>query len=220
MTFENPGTNLVEHGVQIGPDATIEPGVVLRGCTQIGANTVVGAHSVLIDSEVGDQVTLKPHSVLEQARVATGAHVGPFARLRPQSDIQQGAKVGNFVEIKKATLGPGAKVSHLSYIGDARIGAGANVGAGTITCNYDGYFKHQTDIGAGAFIGSNTALVAPVSIGDGAMVGAGSTITKDVDAGALAVARGRQTARPGWATLFREVKAAEKAAADRDPSSS
>ena len=219
VTFENPSTNLIEHGVEIGADATIEPGVVLRGRTRIGANTVVGAHSVVTDSEVGDGVTLKPHSVLEQARVATGAQVGPFARLRPQADVQEGAKVGNFVEVKKATLEPGAKVSHLSYIGDARVGAGANVGAGTITCNYDGYFKHRTDIGAGAFIGSNTALVAPVSIGDGAMVGAGSTVTKDVDADALAVARGRQTARPGWAALFREVKAAEKAA-DRDSSSS
>lgn len=216
VTLENPGTNLIEHGVQIGADATIEPGVVLRGATTIGANTTIGAHSVLTSSQVAAGVHIKPHSVLEGATVATGAVVGPFARLRPAAQIQTGAKVGNFVEIKKSTLEPGAKVSHLSYIGDARVGAQANVGAGTITCNYDGFFKHETKIGAGAFIGSNTALVAPVSIGEGAMVGAGSTITKDVPAQALAVARGRQTDRPGWSASFREMKAAEKAAKKRD----
>ncbi len=140
-----------------------------------------------------------------------GGEVGPFARLRPGADLAAKAKVGNFVEIKAATLGAGAKASHLTYIGDASVGAGANIGAGTITCNYDGFFKYRTTIGAGAFIGSNSALVAPVTIGDGAIVGAGSVVTADVEAGALALARGTQTARPGWATRFAAAMRARKA---------
>ena len=136
--------------------------------------------------------------------MAGGAAIGPFARLRPGAEIAAKAKIGNFVEIKKAAIEAGAKVNHLSYIGDARVGAGANIGAGTITCNYDGFNKHKTDIGAGAFIGSNSALVAPVTIGDGAYVGSGSVITKAVEPDALAVARGRQEARAGWAKAFRQ----------------
>ena len=145
-------------------------------------------------------------SHLEGARVATGASIGPYARLRPGAEIAAKARVGNFVEIKKARIEAGAKVNHLSYIGDARVGAGANIGAGTITCNYDGFDKFKTDIGAGAFIGSNSALVAPVKVGDGAIVGAGSVVTKDVAADALAVARGRQAEIAGWAKAFRDAR--------------
>jgi bifunctional UDP-N-acetylglucosamine pyrophosphorylase/glucosamine-1-phosphate N-acetyltransferase len=142
--------------------------------------------------------------------VAAGAEVGPYARLRPGAEIGEKAKVGNFVEVKKARLGRGAKVNHLSYIGDADVGDGANIGAGTITCNYDGFFKYRTVVGAGAFIGSNSALVAPVTIGAGAIVGAGSVVTRDVQPDALAVARGEQQAKPGWAGQFREVMSARK----------
>jgi len=161
---------------------------------------------------VADGVTIHAFSHLEGATVETGAQVGPYARLRPGAQIGIDAKVGNFVEIKKATLAKGAKVNHLSYIGDASVGAGANIGAGTITCNYDGFLKYRTEIGAGAFIGSNSALVAPVSIGDGAIVGAGSVVTKDVEADALCLVRAEQVARPGWATKFRELMKAMKAA--------
>ena len=156
---------------------------------------------------IEDGATIHAFSHFESARIAGGAEVGPFARLRPGADVGAGAKVGNFVEIKKATVEAGAKVNHLTYIGDARVGARANIGAGAITCNYDGFGKYKTDIGAGAFIGSNSSLVAPVRIGDGAYVGSGSVITKDVEPDALAVARGRQEARAGWAKAFRERKA-------------
>ena len=144
--------------------------------------------------------------------MATGASVGPYARLRPGAVIGERARVGNFVEVKNATLGEGAKANHLTYLGDATIGAGANVGAGTITCNYDGFLKHRTTIGEGAFVGSNSALVAPVTVGAGAIVAAGSVVTADVEPDALAVARGRQESRPGWAARFREVMRARKAA--------
>ena len=211
VTFESPTSTVVEFGVQIGADARVEAGAVLRGRTRVGEGATIGAHSVLIDAEVARDVHIREHSLLEHARVAEGCVVGPYARLRPGADVQRGARVGNFVEIKKSVVEPGAKVNHLSYIGDARVGAGANVGAGTITCNYDGFFKRHTDIGAGAFIGSNSALVAPVSIGDGAMVAAGSTITGDVPADALALARGRQANKAGRSAEFRARRAAEKA---------
>ena len=142
--------------------------------------------------------------------IARRASVGPFARLRPGTVIEESAKVGNFVEMKKSVLGPGAKASHLTYLGDADVGAGANIGAGTITCNYDGYFKYRTVIGDGAFIGSNSALVAPVTIGAGAIVGAGSVVTRDVDSDALALARAKQESRPVWAAKFRAIMEARK----------
>ena len=148
---------------------------------------------------------IRAFSHLESARVAGGAIVGPFARLRPGADIGANARIGNFVEIKQSTIEEGAKINHLSYIGDARVGAKANIGAGTIVCNYDGFAKHRTDIGAGAFVGSNSALVAPVTIGEGAYIGSGSVITKPVEADALAVARGRQEAKAGWAKAFRDA---------------
>jgi bifunctional UDP-N-acetylglucosamine pyrophosphorylase/glucosamine-1-phosphate N-acetyltransferase len=161
---------------------------------------------------VADDVTIHAFSHLEGATVASGAAIGPYARLRPGAEIGAKAKVGNFVEIKKAVLGEGAKVNHLSYIGDATIGAGANIGAGTITCNYDGFFKYRTEIGTGAFIGSNSALVAPVVIGDGAIVAAGSVVTRDVERDALCLVRPRQEDKPGWANRFRAKMQARKSA--------
>ena len=152
---------------------------------------------------VGDGVEILPFCHIEGAEIAPGARIGPFARLRPGADIAEDVHIGNFVEIKNAAIEAGAKVNHLTYVGDARVGTKANVGAGTITCNYDGFEKHHTDIGAGAFIGSNVALVAPVKVGPGAIVGAGSVITRDVEADALAVARGLQTEIPGWAAKLR-----------------
>ena len=185
-TLIAPETIFLSHDTKIGRDVLIEPHVVCgRGVA------------------IEDGATLHAFSHLEGAHVAAGASIGPYARLRPGADIGAGAKVGNFVEIKKSSIEAGAKVNHLSYIGDATIGANANIGAGTITCNYDGFSKFQTFIGAGAFIGSNSALVAPVSIGAGAYVGSGSVVTKDVEPDALAVARGRQISKPGWAKAFR-----------------
>jgi bifunctional UDP-N-acetylglucosamine pyrophosphorylase/glucosamine-1-phosphate N-acetyltransferase len=188
-TLVAPETVFLSYDTELGRDVTVEPHVVFgRGV------------------KVGDDVVIHAFSHLEGATVASGASIGPFARLRPGAEIESKARVGNFVEIKAARIEAGAKVNHLSYIGDARVGAGANIGAGTITCNYDGFAKHRTDIGAGAFIGSNTALVAPVTVGDGAIVGAGSVVTKDAPADALVVARGQQTEKPGWAAVFRETR--------------
>ena len=178
--------------------------------TKIGRDVIVGPNVFFGPGvEIADNVTINAFCHLEGACVGEGASIGPFARLRPAAKLGAGVKVGNFVEIKKADIREGAKVSHLSYIGDARVGKNANIGAGTITCNYDGYFKYHTDIGEGAFIGSNSALVAPVNIGDGAIVGAGSVITSVVDGDALAVARGKQRAVSGWAADFR-IKQQEK----------
>jgi bifunctional UDP-N-acetylglucosamine pyrophosphorylase/glucosamine-1-phosphate N-acetyltransferase len=186
-TLVAPETVFLSADVAIGRDVVIEPHVVIGKGVAIGDGAVIHAFSHL-----------------EGAKVAGGAAIGPYARLRPGADIAAKAKVGNFVEIKAATIEAGAKVNHLTYIGDARVGAGTNIGAGTITCNYDGFGKYRTDIGAGVFIGSNSALVAPVRIGDGAYVGSGSVITDDVEADALAVGRGRQVVKPGWAKAFRE----------------
>ena len=186
----------------------VAPETVFLSCdTVIGRDVLIEPHVVIGPGvTIEDGAVIHAFSHLEGARIASGASIGPYARLRPGADIAAKAKVGNFVEIKKARIEEGAKVNHLSYIGDARVGANANIGAGTITCNYDGYSKFKTDIGAGAFIGSNSALVAPVTIGDGAYVGSGSVITKDVEPDALAVARGRQEARAGWAKAFRARK--------------
>ncbi len=188
-TLIAPETVFLSMDAKIGRDVTIEPHVVI-------------GRGVSID----DGAVIHAFSHLEGARVASLASIGPYARLRPGADIAEKAKVGNFVEIKASSIEAGAKVNHLSYIGDARVGAGANIGAGTITCNYDGFDKYKTDIGAGAFIGSNSALVAPVTIGDGAYVASGSVVTMDVAPDALAVARGRQANVPGWAKAFRERK--------------
>jgi bifunctional UDP-N-acetylglucosamine pyrophosphorylase/glucosamine-1-phosphate N-acetyltransferase len=189
VTLVAPETVFLAHDTAFGRDCVVEPFVVF------GPGVALG-----------NRVRVKAHSHLEGARVDDGAEVGPFARLRPGTVLGEGAKIGNFVETKKAILGAGAKANHLAYLGDARIGAHANIGAGTITCNYDGFDKFETRIGAGAFIGSNSALVAPVAVGDGAIVGAGSVITRDVPGDSLAVARGRQMAIQGWATTFRAGK--------------
>jgi bifunctional UDP-N-acetylglucosamine pyrophosphorylase/glucosamine-1-phosphate N-acetyltransferase len=194
-TLLDPDSVHLCHDTVLGRDVVIEPNVFF------GPGVVIG-----------DDVVIRGFSHLEGARVAAGATIGPFARLRPGAVLGEAAHIGNFVEVKAATVEPGAKVNHLTYIGDARIGAKANIGAGTITCNYDGFGKYHTDIGAGAFIGSNSALVAPVRIGDNAIVGAGSTITQDVPAGAVTVVRGTKTEREGAAARFRDRARARKAA--------
>ncbi len=182
-------------------DTKIEAGVVIEP-------NVVFAEGVTVKSGA----VIRAFSHLEGAKVGQGALIGPYARLRPGADIGKDAHIGNFVEVKNVTVGEGAKANHLSYLGDGEVGARSNIGAGTIFCNYDGYFKHRTVIGAGAFIGSNASLVAPVTIGDGAMTASGSVITHDVPADALAVARGQQADKPGWAKAFRDRKSAERAA--------
>ncbi len=194
-TLIAPETVFFSHDTVVGRDVLIEPNVVFGPGVSIADGAVIHAFSHL-----------------EGASVGPGATIGPYARLRPGADLAKGAKVGNFVEIKAAAIGEGAKVNHLTYIGDAEVGAGANIGAGTITCNYDGFFKSKTIIGEGAFIGSNSALVAPVTIGAGAYVGSGSVITRNVAPDALAVARGRQIEREGWAASFRAAAKARKAA--------
>jgi bifunctional UDP-N-acetylglucosamine pyrophosphorylase/glucosamine-1-phosphate N-acetyltransferase len=181
--------------------------------TRLGTDVIVGPFVVFGPAvSVEDGVEIRGFCHLEGVSIAAGAQIGPFARLRPGAAIGCGAHIGNFVEIKNASVEAGAKVNHLTYIGDARVGAGANVGAGTITCNYDGFFKEHTDIGAGAFIGSNSSLVAPVNIGDGAIIGAGSVVTRNVPADALALTRGPHTEKSGWARNFRQRRGAEKAA--------
>jgi len=199
VTLVDPATTYIEPDVEIGPDTIVHPGVTIEGSTKIGAACEIQANVRIADSEIGDRVTINNFCLIVGARVADGAAVGPFAHLRPDSDVGEGAKVGNFVELKKTTLGAGSKVNHLSYLGDATVGEGVNVGAGTITCNYDGVNKHRTVIEDGAFIGSDTQLIAPVTVGKGAYVGAGSSITQDVPPGALGIARGRQTNIEGWA---------------------
>jgi len=194
----DPATTYIDLDVEIMADTVIHPGAVIEGRTRIGAGCEIQGHVRIVDSEIGDRVTINSFCVISGSRVAEGAVVGPFAHLRPGNLVGEGAKVGNFVELKKTTLGKNAKASHLSYLGDATIGAHVNVGAGTITCNYDGTSKHQTVIEEGAFIGSDSQLIAPVRIGKGAYVAAGSSITEDVPEGALGIARGRQTNIQGW----------------------
>jgi bifunctional UDP-N-acetylglucosamine pyrophosphorylase/glucosamine-1-phosphate N-acetyltransferase len=214
VTIEDPERFDCDEGVEIGRDVVVEPNVRLRGHTRIGAGCTIGAGSILTDAVLADGVTVNPYSVVNEAAIATGAIVGPFSRLRPGSDIGEGAHVGNFVETKKARLGKGAKANHLTYLGDAEIGAGTNVGAGTITCNYDGEKKHPTRIGANAFIGSDSILVAPLEIGDGAYVAAGSVITDTLPAGSLGLGRARQVTKEGWVAAREAAKAQAKPAAD------
>ena len=199
VTIRNPDTVLIDTDVSVGPDTTIYPGVTLEAGARVGGGCTLYPNVRIARSALGDGVVVLDGSVVEDAIVEANASLGPYARLRPGAHVCEGAKVGNFVEMKKTTLGAGSKASHLTYLGDAEIGAGANIGAGTITCNYDGANKHRTEIGDGAFIGSNTALVAPVRVGHGAYVGAGSTITKDVPDESLGVARGKQIVKEGWA---------------------
>jgi len=198
VTVLDPATTYVDDTVEVGGDTVLYPGVILEGRTTIGAECVVGAGSYVSQSRLGDRVALRPYCVLSDATVEDGATLGPFCHLRPLSHVGAGAKIGNFVELKKSRIGRGAKVPHLSYVGDATLGADVNFGAGAITCNYDGVAKHETVVGDGAFVGTNASLVAPVTVGEGAYVGAGSVITSDVPAGALAVARAQQAIREGW----------------------
>jgi len=195
----DPATTYIEPDVEIGRDTIIHPGVTIEGSTTIGSACEIQANVRIANSEIGQRVTINNFCLIVGARVADGVAIGPFAHLRPDSAVGENAKVGNFVELKKTTLGAGSKVNHLSYLGDATVGAGVNVGAGTITCNYDGVHKHRTVIEDGAFIGSDTQLIAPVTVGKGAYVGAGSSITEDVPPGSLGIARGRQTNIEGWA---------------------
>ena len=204
VTIYLPETVVIDPEVTAGPDTIVEPGVQLLGKTRIGARCKIGTGCILLDSRIDDEAVIAAYSVLDSCRVWPKAKIGPFSRLRPGSDIREGAHVGGFVEIKKSVIHEGAKVPHLSYIGDATIGRDSNIGAGTITCNYDGFAKYPTTIGEGVFIGSDTALVAPVRVGRGAYVAAGSTITENVPADALAIARGRQANKPGWAATRRK----------------
>ncbi len=201
------------HAMAGGVTLTDPASVFLAADTALGRDVVIGPNTVFGPGvSVADDVEIRGFCHIEGTQIGAGARVGPFARLRPGTVLGPKVQIGNFVEAKNAVFGAGAKASHLSYLGDATIGAEANIGAGTITCNYDGFLKYRTEIGAGAFIGSNSALVAPATIGAGAIVGAGSVVTDTIPADALAVARGRQELRPGWAASFRAKKAAEKAA--------
>lgn len=202
----------IEDGVEIGADAVIESHAVLRGRTRVGAGATIDVGCVLTNADIGEGVNLKPYTVATDSIVRARAQIGPFAHLRPDSDIGEEAHVGNFVETKKTKLGRGAKANHLSYLGDGFVGEGTNLGAGTIFCNYDGFQKHVTRIGSGVFVGSDSQLVAPVTIGDGAYVGTGTTVTKDVPPDALAIGRTRQENKEGYAARLRGRLKAEKAA--------
>jgi bifunctional UDP-N-acetylglucosamine pyrophosphorylase/glucosamine-1-phosphate N-acetyltransferase len=209
VAIEDPDTTHIGLDVTVEAEAVLRPFTVLEGWTTVRAGASVGPYTRLLDVEVGPGAQVLDHCVLRQCVVGPGAAVGPFAHVRPETRIGARAKVGNFVELKKTDLGEGSKAPHLSYLGDAKVGPGVNIGAGTITCNYDGVHKHVTRIEAGAFIGSDTTLVAPVTVGEGAYVAAGSAITEDVPAGALALARARQQIKPGWAEARRQRREAE-----------
>ena len=198
VTIEDPSTTYIDDDVTVGPDTVIHPGVRLEGRTRVGERCELQSWVRVVDSTIEDDCTIRNCCVITESQLASGSVVGPFAHLRPGSVLEQDAHVGNFVEMKQATLGQGSKANHLSYLGDAEIGDRVNVGAGTITCNYDGVTKHRTTIADGVFIGSGTQLVAPVSVGQGGYVAAGSCITEDVPAGALGVARSRQENKDGW----------------------
>jgi bifunctional UDP-N-acetylglucosamine pyrophosphorylase/glucosamine-1-phosphate N-acetyltransferase len=198
VTIEDPATTYVDAGVTVGADTILRPGISLEGHTTIGAACEIHSGARIVDSRIGDRVTILSHCVITNAVIADDASIGPFAHLRNGADVRAKAKVGNFVELKKTVLGAGSKASHLAYLGDATIGEHVNIGAGTITCNYDGTHKHPTVIEDGAFIGSDSQLVAPVRVGKGAYVAAGSSIVEDVPAGALGIARGKQVNKDGW----------------------
>ena len=204
VTIEKPETVAIDADVQIGMDTVVEPFVQIRGKTVIGENCRIGACSVITDSEMADEVEIGQFTIVGTSRLERGAHAGPYARLRLGNHVEEGAQIGNFVELKKTRLGAGAKALHLAYLGDSTIGRQANIGAGTITCNYDGFTKNPTRIGDNAFVGSNSTLVAPVEIGEGSYLAAGSVITDSVPADALALGRARQVVKEGWARKRRE----------------
>jgi len=206
VTIFRPETSVIDSAVTVGTDTIVEPFVQLLGRTTIGSGCRIRSYSVIEDSTIGDDVTVLNGSIVTSSQVAKSAVIGPYSRLRPESEIGEGAHIGNFVEIKKSRVGAKSKANHLTYIGDTDIGPGTNVGAGTITCNYDGKNKHRTTIGANVFIGSDSTLVAPLAIADGSYIAAGSTITEDVPADALALGRARQTTKPDWAKKMRSRK--------------
>lgn len=212
VTVYSPESVVVDNDVEVGADTVIEAGVHLLGSTCIGAECHIRTGSILENTRIGDGVTVKAYCVLESAEVGAGAQIGPYSRLREGATIGGEAHIGNFVEVKKSKVGRGTKAMHLAYLGDAEVGAGVNIGAGTITCNYDGQKKHRTGIGDGSFVGSNSTLVAPVEIGAGTYIGAGSVITEAVPADSLALGRSRQTVKAGWAEKRRTrgAAAAEK----------
>ena len=208
VTIYLPETVLIDPDVEISRDTVIEPGVQLLGKTRISSGVTVRTGTVILDSEIGENAEIRQHSVIYQSHIGANAIVGPFAHLRDGAELRTGARVGNFVEVKKSVLGEGVKAMHLTYLGDASVGRDSNIGAGTITCNYDGVKKNLTHIGERVFVGSDTALVAPINVGDGAYIAAGSTVTEDIPADALAIARGRHVNKPGWAAERRKKMAA------------
>jgi bifunctional UDP-N-acetylglucosamine pyrophosphorylase / glucosamine-1-phosphate N-acetyltransferase len=212
VTILDPASTYIEDTVTIGADTVVSPNVVIEGATTIGSDCVIGAGSHLSGSRLADRVTLKPYSLVEDAVVEEDATLGPFCHLRPGCHIGAAAEIGNFAELKKARVGRKTKMHHVSYVGDATVGERVNIGAGSITCNYDGLAKHRTTIGDGAFVGTNSSLVAPLTIGEGAYVAAGSVITKDVPPGALAVERSPQVVTEGWAAR----RAAKRGAKPKD----
>ena len=203
VTVLDPGSTYVEDTVTIGPDTVVYPNVVIEGTTTIGSDCLIGAGSQITDSEIADRVKLRPYCVLTDAIVEDGAILGPFAHLRPKSHVGPDVHIGNFVELKKTRMGRGSKANHLAYLGDATVGERVNVGAGSITCNYDGFDKHETRIDDGAFVGTNSSLVAPITIGEGAYIGAGSTVTEDVPPDALVIERSASVVKDGWAARWR-----------------
>jgi bifunctional UDP-N-acetylglucosamine pyrophosphorylase/glucosamine-1-phosphate N-acetyltransferase len=211
VSILDPASTYIEDTVTIGPDSVVYPGVVIEGTTAIGSECVIGSGCHVASSHIGDRVRLRPYCVLTEALVEEGAELGPFCHLRPHAHIGSRAKIGNFVEVKKSRIGRGSKANHLAYIGDATVGENVNIGAGAITCNYDGWAKHPTVIGDRAFIGTNTSLVAPITIGEGAYIGSGSVITKDVPPDALAVERTQQVTKEGWVARRRARAAAPPA---------
>jgi bifunctional UDP-N-acetylglucosamine pyrophosphorylase / glucosamine-1-phosphate N-acetyltransferase len=221
VTIFRPDTCMIDSDVEVGPDTVIEPYVQLLGGTKVGSECRIRSYSVIENCTLGNGIIVRQSCVLAGSSIADGADIGPFARMRPGCEIGEDVHIGNFVELKKAKLQKGVKAGHLSYLGDTEIGAKTNIGAGVITCNYDGVKKYLTRIGEGAFIGSDSTLVAPVTVEDGAYVGAGSCITKDVPAGALAVARAHQVTKEGWVaarrTLSKELKSDGSAEAGRKP---
>jgi bifunctional UDP-N-acetylglucosamine pyrophosphorylase/glucosamine-1-phosphate N-acetyltransferase len=198
VTLLDPAVTYVDEGIEVGADSLLEPLVSLRGKTRVGKGVRIGQGCVIVDSEIADGAQILPYSHFEGASVGVAAIVGPFARLRPGAQVGEQAHVGNFVELKKTTLGKGSKANHLAYLGDTIVGEGCNIGAGTITCNYDGANKHQTVIEDGAFIGTDSQLVAPVTVGKGAYVGTGTTVRENVPPGSLAVSAGKQRNIEGW----------------------
>jgi len=206
VTIENPSTVTIDSGIAIGIDTIVEPFARILGRTTIGENCRIGAGAIIQDSHLADGVEIDPYTLIAESTLASGAHAGPFARLRPGAIVEESAHIGNFVELKKTRLGARSKANHLAYLGDSQIGPGVNIGAGTITCNYDGSAKHPTTIGEGAFVGSNSTLVAPLEIGPNSYIAAGSTITDPVPADALALGRSRQVNKNDWARKRRALR--------------